>query len=83
MEININKILYLLQGGNKIMTKRKDYSEEDLYKLILAVENHPGQSAGSINFWNYIVIEYGEEFWGFRKADALRCKWRKIQKEVK
>ena len=59
----------------------KTYKEEDLYKIVLAVEKHPGQSAVSVNFWNVMINKHGGIYWGERSAEALRTKWRKIKAE--
>ncbi len=63
--------------------RSREYSFEELYKLIMVVRQHPEGGHCGETFWSNMIVKYGPAFFGSRAADNLKGKWRKILHEVK
>ena len=64
------------------MELQKEYTEVDLYKLVLVALANPEGGLKGESFWAAILCAYGDAFFDYRTSSGLRGKWRKISQEV-
>ena len=63
------------------MKPRTHYTQEEVYRLVLAAQLHPEAGYNGESFWKRAIKQYGPSYFCGRTAAGLRQKWRSLIKD--
>ena len=62
---------------------RRHYTNEEISKIILVIQQNPKGEYNNERFWRSVINQYGKAYFNGRTAAGLRQKWRTLMNSIK